>query len=339
MRFLVILIQLLVFSVRGVEGYRPAYEEIVYDIKQKKIIHSLNIDQKTQPASLTKMMTLYITFSKINNGTLKLTDRVQFSRAAVNQRPSILGVKIRNSITVKEAIFALITKSANDVAVALAEKIAGTEKKFVDLMNFYARELKMRSTVFKNASGWKDRQQLTTARDMVKLSLALINKFPSFYPYFSMKSFSFEGKKWRNHNKLVCKCPSRFKEANIVVDGIKTGYVAASGFNLSTSAMNNKGRRLIAVILGGPTAKWRDERMADMLCCCFNNMKPQAAKIDNYYSCRNQERVICSLKKQSRNEHSKITDFKNKLFIKNKPRCRIIRRRISGFNYGNGKII
>lgn len=264
---------------------RPVYAEVVVDEKSNKIIHCFNSDKATQPASLTKMMTLYIVFSKISSKQLRLTDRVIFSRNATNQKPSKLDVKLNDSISVREAIKALAVKSANDVAVALAEKIAGSEEKFVELMNSYAKELKMDSTVFKTASGWKNKKQLTTAKDMAKLTIALRRDFPSFLYFFEMKKFEYNESVFKNHNNIL----GHHEALNFTVDGVKTGYVAASGFNLAASAKNKTGRRIVAVILGGPTAKWRDCRMLHLLDCAFNGESPKPANVDAFYKKQDME--------------------------------------------------
>lgn len=297
----------------------PIYAEIVVDVKNNKILHCFNVDQATQPASLTKMMTLYIVFSRIASKQLELTDRVFFSKNAIDQKPSKLDVKLNDSISIREAIQALTVKSANDVAVALAEKIAGSEEKFVGLMNFYAKELKMYSTVFKTASGWKNKKQLTTARDMAKLTIALRRDFPSFLSFFEMKNFEYNNTVIKNHNNIL----GYHENLNFTVDGMKTGYVSASGFNLAASAKDKFGRRIIAVILGGPTAKWRDCRMLYLLDCAFSGELPKPSNVDTFYKKQDEKNTKakknrpCIIKKKKNiktKKLNKIRKFESKQF-------------------------
>jgi D-alanyl-D-alanine carboxypeptidase len=238
-------------------AYYPVNATIVVDSKSGKVIYSYNADLKTQPASLAKMMTLLLVFKALQQKKISLTTKIPISTYAALQKPSILGLKSGEFITVRNAILALIVKSANDIAVALAEYLGKTEKSFAYMMNKEARRLGMSSTIFFNASGWKDPRQVTTARDMAKLSCALINECPAYYHLFSFRQFNINGRSIRGHYALLG------KKGSVSVDGIKTGFVSASGYNVAASASKD-GKRLVAVVLGGRTSKKRDA-LADLL--------------------------------------------------------------------------
>ena len=241
----------------GTAGAAQArYASIVIDYDTGRVLHETNADTRNYPASLAKMMTLYLAFEALQRGDLKLNQNLSVSRRAAGMPASKLGLKYREKIAVKSAILALVTKSANDAAVVLAEKMGGKETKFARMMTKKARELGMKRTSFRNASGLPNRRQLSTARDMSTLARALIRDFPKQYRYFSTKQFVYKGKKHRNHNRLL--------KSYSGTDGIKTGYIRASGFNLAASVKRN-GRRLIAVVLGGKTPRSRDRHMAKLL--------------------------------------------------------------------------
>lgn len=229
------------------------------------ILHQSNADTKTYPASLTKMMTLYLTFKALKENRLKLFQKLPISQHASHQQPSKLGLKQGSTITVQEAILALVTKSANDAAVALAETLGGgSELHFAHLMTQQAVKLGMTQTVFKNASGLPHKGQTTTARDMATLSQSLYKHFPKEFKYFKEKHFAYKGQVHRNHNHLLGKVPG--------VDGIKTGFINASGFNLAASMVRND-RRIIAVVMGGSSIKSRDTKMKNLLEATFSNFK------------------------------------------------------------------
>jgi D-alanyl-D-alanine carboxypeptidase len=237
------------------------YASIVIDLDTAQVLHARDADDTRYPASLTKVMTLYLVFDALDAGKLKLTDQLSVSRAASHQQPSKLGLKAGNSIKVEDAIRALVTKSANDVAVVLAEKLGGgSEAKFVVKMNAKAAELGLEHTNFRNASGLPDRRQTTTARDMAKLAEAVFMDHRDRYNYFSTPDFVWNKRKYANHNELLRRVDG--------VDGIKTGYTNASGYNLMASAERN-GHRVIAVMLGGTTGKSRDQHVADLLEAAF----------------------------------------------------------------------
>ncbi len=249
---------LLVFALAfGVSsGAQARYASIVIDYDTGRVLHETNADTRNYPASLAKMMTLYLAFEALDRGALKLNQRLKVSRRAAGMPASKLGLKYGEQITVKNAILALVTKSANDVAVVMAEALGGKETKFARLMTAKARELGMKRTSFRNASGLPNRRQMSTARDMAMLARALIRDFPSRYSYFSTKQFIYKGRKHRNHNRLLKNYSG--------TDGLKTGYIRASGFNLAASVKRD-GRRLIAVVFGGKTPRSRDRHMAKLL--------------------------------------------------------------------------
>lgn len=262
------------------------YGAIVIDADTGKVLYQDRADKRLHPASLTKMMTLLMTFDALQSGNLKLNDRVRISKHAASMVPSKLGLEPGSTIKVEDAIYALVTKSANDIAVALAEHLGRTEGNFARMMTRKAHSLGMRGTTFRNASGLHDPQQVTTPRDIAKLSLALIHDYPKYYPYFSTKAFTYQGKTYRNHNRLMSSYDG--------MDGLKTGYIQPSGFNLAASAVRND-RRLVGVVFGGRTAKSRNSHMHKLLDLGFKSIQgttPLIAKnipvperkpaIDNY---------------------------------------------------------
>ncbi|MCB9990069.1 MAG: D-alanyl-D-alanine carboxypeptidase [Rhodospirillales bacterium] len=234
----------------------PRYASIVMDADTGMIVYERYADKKLHPASLAKIMTLLMTFEAIEQGKLSLRDRVVISRHAHSMIPSKLDLAPGSSIRVEDAIYALVTKSANDVAVALAEKIGGTESGFALAMTRKAHQIGMRSTTFRNASGLHDPRQITTARDMARLGQYILRAYPQYYHYFSTRNFTYRGKTYRNHNRLM--------ESYSGMDGFKTGYIAASGFNLVASAKRDN-RRLIGVVFGGRTSNSRNAHMKKIL--------------------------------------------------------------------------
>lgn len=222
------------------------------DANTGAVLHNEQGDELRHPASLTKIMTLYLAFEALESGRFKMSDRVIISRAAASVAPSKLDLDPGESLSVAEAIKALVTKSANDVAVALAERIGGSEAAFVRLMNAKARDLGMMKTNFENASGLPDNRQVTTARDMITLALRIQDHYPQYYSHFATRSFAFRGKTYRNHNTML----NNFSG----VDGIKTGYTRASGFNL-VSSVHRGGRHVIAAVFGGASAATRNGEM------------------------------------------------------------------------------
>ena len=231
------------------------------DANTGAILHNESGDAERHPASLTKMMTLYLTFETLEQGRMSMSSMVSISESAANVAPSKLDLDPGEEITVREAILALITKSANDVSVALAEKIGGSESNFVRLMNAKARELGMSKTRFYNPNGLPHPDQVTTARDMVTLALHLQDDFPKYYPMFATRAFSYRGRSHRNHNTLM----NNFAG----IDGIKTGYTRASGFNLVTS-LRRGGRHLVGAVFGGASAATRNGEMRMLLTRAIN---------------------------------------------------------------------
>jgi D-alanyl-D-alanine carboxypeptidase len=233
------------------------FEAIVLDADTGQVLGENNADAITYPASLTKMMTLYLTFEALNGGRLKLDTELPVSAYAASRAPSRLGLTPGEGVSVHDLILAIVTKSANDAATVLAEGLGGgSEANFAQMMNAKAQQLGMDHTFYHNASGLPDPEQTTTALDIARLALALIQRFPREYRYFSVKEFAFHGEPVVGHDHLLDWYPG--------ADGIKTGFINASGFNLATSAVQN-GHRLIGVILGGRTVHSRDEEMAAML--------------------------------------------------------------------------
>ncbi len=234
----------------------PKYASVVINAYTGQVLFARNSKSRRYPASLTKMMTLYLLFEQLEKGKLTLHSQLSVSRRAQGQAPSKLGLKAGQSISVEQAIQALVIKSANDVATVVAENIGGTEVKFAQMMTHKAKDLGMTGTHFRNASGLPNRKQHTTARDMALLGQRLILDFPTYYSNFAATSFKWKGKTYKTHNNLL----KRYKGT----DGIKTGYIRASGFNLVTSVKRN-GVHLIGVVLGGRKTSSRDAHMQKIL--------------------------------------------------------------------------
>ncbi|HRP78139.1 MAG TPA: D-alanyl-D-alanine carboxypeptidase family protein [Aquamicrobium sp.] len=232
------------------------YSAIVVDAGNGRVLFEHAANEPRYPASLTKMMTLYLLFEALDGGRIRIDEQIPVSPYAAARPPSKIGFKRGESIDTRSAILALAVRSANDVATAVAERLAGSEEAFAQAMTARARQLGMRGTVFRNASGLPDDGQRTTARDMAILSMALRSRFPHHYHYFANREFVFGGKVVRGHNGLLGRIPG--------VDGLKTGYIRASGFNLATSA-GRGGRRIVAVVMGGESARARDAHMASLV--------------------------------------------------------------------------
>ena len=232
------------------------YASIIIDHDTLEVLHARKIDSARYPASLTKMMTLYLTFDALNRGEIRLDEKMHISANAARTPPVKLGLKAGQTITVNEAIQALAVRSANDAAVVLAERLGGSEAEFANQMTTKAKALGMRSTIFQNPHGLPNPAQTSTARDMAKLAEALLRNHPSYYPYFSQREFAYRGRVYRNHNALLGTVEG--------VDGFKTGYTRASGYNLVLSAERN-GRRVIAVVMGGASGKSRNQHMSDLI--------------------------------------------------------------------------
>lgn len=237
-------------------SYDPPSASIVVDANSGKVLEASNPDAPRHPASLTKMMTLYLLFERLESGQLTLSSELPVSAHAAAQAPSKLGLKPGDSIRVENAIRAIVTKSANDIAVVIGEALGGSEANFARMMTAKAHALGMLHTTYRNASGLPDDAQVTTARDQALIGRALRDRFPRYFHYFSTRSFAFRGRTIRGHNRLL---------GNIAgVDGIKTGYIRESGFNIVTS-VHRGDRYLVAVVFGGRTARARDARVEGLI--------------------------------------------------------------------------
>ncbi len=232
------------------------YAAIVVDAATGEVLYAKNADAERHPASITKIMTLYLTFEALANGKLRLDEQIPVSGHAASMAPTKLGVRAGGTVSVDDAMRAIAVKSANDMAVALAEKLGGSESNFAALMTMRAQELGMNNTHYANASGLPNSQQISTARDIAVLSRAVMRDYPQYYGYFSLHQFIYHGEVMTNHNGLLGKMPG--------VDGLKTGFVNASGFNLAASAVRDN-HRLIAVMLGGNNPHVRDAHVESLL--------------------------------------------------------------------------
>lgn len=236
---------------------RPRVQtSLVVDARTGQILHAHNATEKIYPASLAKIMTLYLLFEAVDSGKFSMKDRLYVSDHAAEAPPSKIYLKAGEKISVKDAILALVVKSANDAARVAAENIAGSERKFVQLMNIRAEQLGMRDTLFTNASGWHDPKQVTTALDLAKLSIAVKRDFPKYYHFFANDSFIFQGKRIKGHNRVTANYPG--------AEGLKTGFTTPAGCNLITAATRGK-RSLIGVITGSTSAATRDQKMMSLL--------------------------------------------------------------------------
>ncbi|WP_051233985.1 serine hydrolase [Halomonas halocynthiae] len=252
---LVLALGLLLAGKAVAEG-NPRYAGIVIDADTHEVLYAENADARRYPASLTKMMTLYMLFEELDNQRLTLNSPLRVSATAAAKPATKLWLKAGSTLPVETAIQALVVRSANDVAAVVAESLGGTESEFAQLMTAKARDLGMHNTTFRNASGLPDSRQVTTARDMAMLSRRLMLDFPQYYHYFSLQSFTWRGKTVRGHNRLLASYPG--------ADGLKTGFIRASGFNVATSAERD-GRRMLSVVMGGYSSKSRDKHMANLL--------------------------------------------------------------------------
>lgn len=234
----------------------PRYAAILIDHNTGEVLYARRADETRFPASITKVMTLYVAFEEVAAGRLGLDDDIRITRRAYNQAPSKLGLRVGATISVRDAFGVIATKSANDISVALAEHISGSEAAFAERMTATARRLGMMNTRFRNASGLPDPDHTTTARDIAILSRAMLRDFPANYPVFSQAQYRYRGMAVANHNHLLRTMPG--------VDGIKTGFTNAAGFTLAASAVRGT-RRLVAVVLGGPSRMGRDDNVQDLL--------------------------------------------------------------------------
>ena len=252
-------------AVRHHTGYTPPFAAYVVDANTGKTLYAVNENELRHPASVTKVMTLYLLFEQLEKGRLTLDSDIRISAHAASMAPSKLGLRPGSTIEVEDAIKAIVTKSANDIASAIGEAVGGTEDRFAEMMTAKAHALGMSRTHYENASGLPDPDQVTTARDLSILGRAIQERFPRYYTYFATPHFAFRGQVMRNHNHLLGRVEG--------VDGIKTGYTRASGFNLLTSAKAGN-RRIVSVVLGGKSAGSRDQIMAALVDKHLENASP-----------------------------------------------------------------
>ena len=264
-----LLVMMLLLAPLSQAQANPRYAAIVLDADSGEVLHASSADAARYPASLTKMMTLYLLFEAMDKGLMRTDTAMPVSAHAASMPQTNISLKKGERLRVRDAIPALVVRSANDVAVVVAEALGGTESEFARMMTAKARSMKMTATTFRNASGLPDNAQASTARDLAILSLRLMKDFPQHYHYFSTASFSFRGKTYYSHNRMVKNYAG--------VDGMKTGYIRASGFNVATSAVRGE-RRLIGVVMGGNTAQSRDAQMAKLLDSGFKQATQLAGK-------------------------------------------------------------
>lgn len=287
---------------------------LVVDADTGKILYNINAHQRIYPASLTKLMTLYILFDEIKSHKMTLDQEIKISANAERMRPCKLGLKAGEKITVKDAILALIVKSANDVAVAVAEAVSGSENKFASKMNQTARKLGMYNSIFFNASGWHHPEQKTSAADLARLTLAIKRNFPEFYPWFKKDSFTFQGRVLKGHNRVTREYDG--------AEGMKTGYTFPAGFNLVSTASKN-GKTLVAVVTGSATAAQRDKKMVKIL---DNHLKTgknsnvfDVASAENKKNIPAKAKIAVKKNKAPKQVASKIIKQNTKLTFKKSP--------------------
>lgn len=241
----------------------PKYASMIIDAETGAVVSERYPDKKVHPASLTKVMTLLLLFEALEAGNVRLSDKIMISNHAASQQPSKLGLSPGSSIRVEDAILAIVTKSANDISAAVAEHLAGTEGRFALRMTRRARDIGMSQTTYKNAHGLHNPGQVTSARDQVTLARYVITRYPNYYRFFGTKQFTYRGKTYTNHNRLMNTYPG--------MDGFKTGFINASGFNLIASARHGN-KRLIGVVFGGRSWKSRNDHMAELLNAGFSKV-------------------------------------------------------------------
>ena len=280
----------------------PRYASIVIEASTGKILHQENADAQRHPASLTKVMTLLILFDQMQAGKVKLSDRIRISKHAAGMSPTKLGIPAGGSITVRDAIAAIVTESANDISAALAEHLAGSEANFAKHMTRRAQQIGMSRTRFKNASGLPDKNQITTARDMARMAKFILTYYPQYYKFFSIPSFTYKGVTHVNHNRLMQSYPG--------MDGFKTGFINASGFNLIASAKQN-GIRIVGVVFGGRSSHSRNAHMKDLLDDSFakaqklyyaGQLKPEISGAVGAANTESQEPILKNTAKLSKPE-------------------------------------
>lgn len=256
----------------------PRYAALVIDPQTGEVFHQQNADAVRHPASLTKMMTLYLLFEKMKEGKITKNTMMRASRLAASQPQTNISIREGEMIDVDTAIKALVVRSANDIAVVVAEHIGGSVDGFARTSTNKAKALGMTRTVFKNPHGLPNAQQVTSARDMVKLGIALKRDFPDYYRYFSTRQFSRRGATYYTHNRVMTSYAG--------VDGIKTGFINASGFNV-VSSVERGGRKLIGAVLGGTSGAWRDERMKALLTQSYQTLAARGDAVSKRYYAEN----------------------------------------------------
>lgn len=290
LRIVILLIAMMFTFSEGANAARPQsgkratgihdarYAAIVLDPQTGEILHSQNADARRYPASLTKMMTLYLLFEDIKSGKVKKNTKMRVSHYAAQQPQTNIGLKAGERISVQNAIKALVVRSANDVAVVVAEHLEGSTKAFAARATKTARALGMQRTTFQNPHGLPDSRQVTTAHDMARLGVALQRDFPEYYDYFATEKFSWKGASYYTHNRVLTGFSG--------VDGIKTGYINAAGFNLVTS-IKRGGKPLVGAVLGGYTSSWRDERMKYLLSASYQKLAARGNTRSNKFYAQN----------------------------------------------------
>ncbi|MGH6987069.1 MAG: D-alanyl-D-alanine carboxypeptidase [Caulobacteraceae bacterium] len=244
-----------------VDTSEPRYAAILMDASNGDILYSERADDPRYPASLTKLMTFYLTFQALASGRLHLDDVIVVSQLAADQPPTKLGLRPGATITVRDAMDAMAVHSANDMAVAIAERIGGSESRFADMMTLEAQRLGMRETRYVNVNGLPDNRQVTSAHDTAILVRSILRDFPQYYRFFDQPTFTYNGRTYYNTNHLLGRMPG--------VDGLKTGFTNAAGFNLAASAVRN-GHRLIAIVLGGSSSAERNAHVENLLLTGFD---------------------------------------------------------------------
>lgn len=274
--------------------YTPQHiASYIVDVDTGKVLESENPDTLHYPASLTKMMTLYLTFEALQKGTMTLNQPIPVSEYAAEQPQTNIALSSGETIRVRDAILSIVVRSANDSAVTLGEALGGTESEFAEMMTRKAIALGMHNTVFRNASGLPNPGQHTTARDMVTLGMALRRDFPQYFPLFKTESFTYDGVTYLTHNHVMMRYEG--------VDGIKTGFIRAAGYNLVTSA-NRDGHHIVAAVLGGKTWRSRDDKMIALLDKTFTQLDtlPGSNRVNLAASVKNHK--YSSLAKQKASE-------------------------------------
>ena len=279
---------------------------IIVDFETQETLFEINADTLNFPASLTKIMTLYVVFDYLKKDKISWDTKMTVSKIAASRSCSCLAIVEGDKISVEDAVMALIIKSANNVATVVSEHISGSERNFAKLMTSYARDIGMSKTTFKNASGLPNRAQMTTARDISVLSNKLIKNFPNEYKLFKTEKFVWKGKTYKTHNRLM----QSYKGA----DGIKTGYIGASGFQLAFSAIRND-KRLIGIYFGGDTGKQRDQRLSFLMNKSFNELNTEITKTikkETSQDIKNQYKIVVGTFKYKKNAEKHLQLIKSK---------------------------